>query len=264
MFNADGFFYHPTRKVYATPEELGLNYEPVDFASRDGARLHGWFFPGYEPVAGTVLHVHGNAGNITAQFGNVAWLPSFGWNVFCFDYRGYGRSKGRPTRAGTVADAHAALDYLLGRDDVDANRIVAFGESLGGAISIVVAGERPEIHGLVTDGAFSHYRRIAKWTVRQNPILRAVGWWVPKWLMVDGLDPIDYVSRISPRPILFMHGTADRIVPSDMAKELHAAACEPKELWLIEGMDHYQALHEMSEQVYPRLDGFFRRCMNQA
>jgi len=264
VVNVDGFFYHPTRKVYTTPEELGVDCESVGFTSGDGTRLAGLFIPGYPPATGTVLHLHGNAGNVTAHLGNVAWLPALGWNVLCFDYRGYGRSEGWPSRDGTLADAHAALDYLLNRPDVDARRVVAFGESLGGAISIVLAAQRQEIRGLATDGAFSHYRRIARWTLRQNPLLLVLGWWVPKWLMVDGLDPIDHVARIGPRPVLFMHGSADRIVPLRMAEELHAAAGDPKELWIMEGMDHYQALHELPGEVHPRLDGFFRRCVSEA
>src|SRR5690606_7752336 len=111
-----------------------------------------------------------------------------------FDYRGYGRSEGTVTRAGTVQDATAALDFLLRHEPVDPTRIVAFGQSLGGALGIVLAAERTEITGLAVDGAFDSYRRIASWHVRRNPLLLCVGWWVPRLLMSDTYNPIDYVG----------------------------------------------------------------------
>jgi len=127
MIGCDRFFYYPNAHEYGSPQEFRLACESVSFHAADGTRLHGWFFPAEGEPVGTVLHLHGNAGNITGHFHHVAWLPGAGWNVLCFDYRGYGRSEGRVTRAGTIADAHGALNHLLGRPDVDAGRIVALG-----------------------------------------------------------------------------------------------------------------------------------------
>ncbi len=257
----DRLFYHPTRKQYDSPADHQLQHEPVEFQARDGIRLHGWFFPAVGKAQGTVLHLHGNAGNITGHFQQVSWLPAEGWNVLCFDYRGYGRSQGRVSRAGTVADAHAALDYLLVRPGVDPQGIVVFGQSLGGAVGVVLAAERAEIRGLAIDGAFDDYRGIVAWHIRHNPLLLVLAWWLPSMLIRRGLDPIDVVAQISPRPLLILQGTADRIVPAHMARQLHAAAGEPKELWLIEEADHYQALQERPEEVRPRLLAFFERCL---
>lgn len=216
---------------------------------------------GRDRARGTVLHLHGNAGNMTGHFQHVAWLPAAGWNVLCFDYRGYGGSQGHVSREGTVRDAHAALDYLLGRRDVDAGRIVAFGQSLGGAIGIVLAAERSEIRGLATDGAFDSYRRVAGWHIRHNPLLLCIAWWVPRLLMGNGCDPIACVGRIAPRPLLIIHGTADGVVPANMARSLYAAAGEPKGLWLVEGADHYDALRERAEEAQARLLAFFGDCV---
>jgi uncharacterized protein len=213
------------------------------------------------PAAGTVLHLHGNAGNITGHFLHTSWLPAAGWNVLCFDYRGYGRSEGRVSRAGTIMDAHAALDHLLQRPDVDSNRIVAFGQSLGGAIGIVLAAERREVRGLAVDGAFDSYRRIASWHVRRNPLLLVTAWWYPRVAVNTEYDPIEAVGRISPRPIFIMHGTADRVVDPAMARRLYDAAGEPKELWLVEGADHYGAMQEHAEEANHRLLEFFRRSV---
>jgi len=257
----DTLFYHPNTTLYEAPGEYGLDYESVSFRADDGPLLHGWFFPATGRPAGTVLHLHGNAGNVTGHFPFIAWLPAAGWNVLCFDYRGYGQSEGKVTRPGTIADANAALDYLLTRPDVNTNGIVAFGQSLGGAVGIVLTAQRKEIRGLAADGAFDHYRQVAAWTVRQNPILFAIGWWVPRFLIGDGYDPIDYVARIAPRPLFIMHGTADTIVPVEAAQRLHNAAGHPKELWLVDGADHYQAINDTPEETHPRLLSFFERCV---
>jgi len=262
MLGRDGVFYHPTRRIYATPESHGLRYESVFLGNPSGPRLHGWFFPAEGPAQGTVVHFHGNAGNITGHFEFVRWLPGAGWNVFCFDYRGYGLSEGRCTRSGTIADGHAAIDYVKTRPDVDPYRIVIFGQSLGGAVGIVVAAQRDDVRGIAADGAFSHYRRIVAWHVRRSPLLRVLAWWVPKLLVSDGYEPIDYVGRIAPRPILLFHGTADRIVDWHMARELYEAANEPKQLWLIPDLDHTEALEALAETARPRLLRFFQACVD--
>lgn len=262
MSICDGFFYYPNRQLYGSPEEIGLDYEPASFTASDGVRLDGWFFPASGEAKGTVLHLHGNAGNMTGHFQHVAWLPAAGWNVLCFDYRGYGRSAGKVSREGTIRDAHAALDYLVGRSDVNARRIVAFGQSLGGAIGIVLTADRPEVHGLAIDGAFDSYRRIAAWHIRHNPLLLCVAWWVPRLLMSNGHDPIDCIARVAPRPLLILHGMADAIAPVNMARRLFAAAAEPKELWLVDGADHYDALREHADEAQLRLLAFFDRCVD--
>lgn len=255
----DTFFYCPNSTEYERPSDYGLEYEDVSIRTRDGLRLHGWFFPARGAAAGTILHLHGNAGNLSGHFQHVAWLPAAGWNVLCFDYRGYGLSEGKISRSGSIADAHAALDWLLRRPGVDPAPIVAFGQSLGGAIGIVLTAQRPEIRGLATDGTFDHYRRVARWHILHNPLLLVLAWWVP-FLMSGEFNPIEFVARIAPRPVLFMHGTADTVCPAVMSRRLYAAAGEPKQLWLIEGANHYEAMQEMPEQTHSRLLAFFEKC----
>ncbi len=256
----DRFFYHPNRCDYGSPADLGLTFETVVIPSTGGVRLHGWFFPARPPVAGTILHLHGNAGNVSGHFQHVAWLPADHWSVLCFDYRGYGRSTGRVTRAGTLEDARAALDFLLARGDVDPDRVAVFGQSLGGAVGIVLAAERQEVRGIIADGAFDSYRRIAGHHILRNPLLLALAWWAP-WFIGRDFDPIDHVARIAPRRILIMHGTADEIVPVSMARRLHAAAGEPRELWLVEHANHYEAMQERFDKARPRLLAFLQRCI---
>ncbi len=256
----DRWFYYPSRREYGHPEDFGLRPESVFFES-EGHGLHGWFFPAATPPKGTVIHCHGNAGNITGHFEYVVWLPARGWNVLCFDYRGFGRSEGRPSRPGTVADAHAAIDYTRSRSDVDVSRIVLFGQSLGGAIGIVVAAQRDDLRGVAVEGAFSAYRREAHFICRRSWLLWGVAPLVSRLLIAPGYDPIDHVAETAPTPTFFITGTADRICDYRQTLDLHEAAGDPKSLWVIEDGSHTGALNETDGEGPDRLDEFFTRCV---
>ncbi|MEE9293936.1 MAG: alpha/beta hydrolase [Phycisphaerae bacterium] len=259
MAVGDRLFYYPTKHVYGLPESHGLDYESVFFNGTDGVRLHGWFFPAVGQARGTVLHCHGNAGNITGHFEHVKWLPAARWNVFCFDYRGYGQSSGQPTRAGTIADALAAAEYVHSRDDVAADRVVVLGQSLGGAVGIVLAAKWPGACGLAVEGAFSHYRQEAAFVCRQNIFMRPVAGIMSRALISEGFDPIDWVSKLPPQPKLFVCGTDDRIVDHRQTVALHDAAGAPKELFVMEGGGHADSMCLPEGQA--RFLKFFERCV---
>lgn len=259
MSACDRVFYYPDRIQRTTPAEDRLAFEDVYFTAADGVRLHGWFIPaaGTRP-RGTVLHLHGNAGNITGHYEFIRWLPPAGYNVFMFDYRGYGQSGGRVTRGGTQRDAEGALEYLRGRRDVDPGRIVLFGQSIGGAIGAVLAAQRSgQFRGVILDSTFTNYREIARYHVNHQPILFMLGWWFP-WTIPPGLDAIDAVPRIAPAPLLIMHGRNDRIAPCRMAEQLFAAAQAPKELWLIDGADHMEVWWTRPQEAHARVEAFLQ------
>src|SRR5262245_703487 len=165
---ASNFFYQPDRVLYGTPAQAGLKYEQVAFPSRDGTRLVGWFLPaaGYaDPrnARGTVVHFHGNAQNLSAHWRYVEWLPRRGFNLFVFDYRGYGASEGSPDPKGVFEDSASALDYVRQRRDVDPGRLLVFGQSLGGAnaIAVVGGGNRAGVKALAIEATFFSYSSIA-------------------------------------------------------------------------------------------------------
>lgn len=256
-YPCDRLFYYPTSKVYEPPETSGLNFESVRIDTEDGLCLHGLFFPATSPAQGTVLHFHGNAGNVTGHWPLIAWLPPAGWNVLCFDYRGFGRSEGRVTQQGTVLDGHAALNYLLRRTDLDPSRLVALGQSIGGAVAVVVGARRPELRAFLLEAPFAGYRQIARWYIRRNPLLQVLGWWIPRLLIDYRFDAADHIARLSPRPVLIMHGQADHTVPPEMAVQLHEAAGEPKELWLIPDLDHLEPPDVGHAEAALRISEFF-------
>ena len=255
----DRWFYYPSREVYAQLEDEGIvAHESVHFSS-GGAQLHGWFLPAEGNPKGTVVHCHGNAGNITGHFSYVAWMPTIGWNVLVFDYRGFGQSEGRPTREGTIADAHAAIDYVRAREDVDESRIVLFGQSLGGAVGIVAASQRKDLRSVAIEGAFSEYRREARFVCKRTILLWGLSPLIP-WFVGPGYDPIDHVAKIAPTPTFFITGTADSVCDHRQTLDLHAAAGEPKSLWVIQEGHHVGALVDTDGEGRQRLDAFFSKC----
>ncbi|NOX59367.1 MAG: alpha/beta hydrolase [Planctomycetes bacterium] len=261
MALVDGSFFRPTSKVYDHPENFGLRVEDVLIPSSDGVALHGWFFRARDPI-GTIVHCHGNAGNITGHFKFIQWLPECGWNVLCFDYRGFGRSTGKITRAGAVDDTSAAIEYAINRLDIDRLRVCVFGQSLGAVVSIVaLAREGFPIAGACFDGPFSSFRREAAFVTRRAWHLRLVSGLIARYLISDDLSAIDYVASLPMMPKLFICGTHDPIVEAQQTIDLHAKAPDPKELWVIEGSGHTEAVRGEIEGGRERVLEFFNRCV---
>lgn len=239
-------FYFPTHDEPATPASWGFRFENIGFASADGTRLHGWFIPARgNKTRGTVVFSHGNAGSVGHHLGFVMWLAEAGYQVLMFDYRGFGRSAGQVDRRGMIRDVRAAFDYAKRRSDVDPARIVSYGHSLGGAKSVTALSERPVrgLRAVVIDGAFASYQAMA----------RVVGGKLGASLVSDEWSPRQFVARLSPVPLLVVHGTRDEIVPVAQGRELFAEAREPKTLFEVRDGRHGDALS--------RDNGTFRKRM---
>ena len=252
----DGIFYHPNAHVYGTPADYGLEVEEVWFQAPDGPRLHGWWMPAVGESRGTVVYCHGNAANLTLHVRYVSWLPQRGYSVLVFDYRGYGRSGGSVTRAGTVQDAVAAIDVALARDP---DRVIVFGHSLGGAVGLRAAADRSAVRGVIAMSTFSNYREIA----REKASM--FGWLAPVAIS-DGYDPDAVLERLSPAPLLVIHGERDDIVPLSFGRRLYQRASEPKELWTVSEVGHGSpwALPACREEFERRFDAFFAAAMASA
>ena len=176
--------YHPDRVLTATGAELGRPFEDVSFKASDGVELNGWFFPASTNSPRrhlAVLVCHGNAGNIGHRLDTCAALLATGVNVFVFDYRGYGRSQGRPSEEGTYRDAQAAYRWLRQKGFAGTN-IIAFGESLGGGVAAELA-VRETVGGLVLQSTFTS---IPDMGAELFP-------WLPvRWL---GTDPLRHAQQ---------------------------------------------------------------------
>jgi len=243
-------FFQPHRYQVGTPDNLGLTYQGVTFKTRDGLELYGWFLPAKGPALGTVLQLHGNAENISTHFASLAWMPARGFNVFIFDYRGYGASEGEPTLAGAQIDIDAAMQALLARNDIDKDRIVMYGQSLGGALAAYYVAHSPrrdQLRALVLESAFSGYVDI----VREKMADHWFTWpfqWLPQFTVDDRFSPLPTMAKISPLPLLVLHGDQDAVVPVQDGRRLYEAALEPKQLWIVPGAGHIQTMRNPAER----------------
>ncbi len=232
---ADRAFYVPSENRPVPPKVSGYGIQERSIPIGEDA-LSVWVIePEGQPVKGTALYSHGNAGNMGNHLGFADFLPLNGYRLVLYDYRGYGGSTGGPpTREKTITDAYAALDWTL--ENFGPTWMV--GQSLGASLSIWVGGERSkEIEGVVAIAPFTSYRAIARDVLGRTIILYPVKW--PMSLMVSsGGDPIDRVGSLSPKPLLLVHGEADDIIPDRMSDELFAAAGEPRVLKKIPMMGH--------------------------
>jgi len=235
--------YFPSRGYAATPGDVGLRFEDLTLRTSDGVAIAAWYVPG-EAAKGTLIFAHGNGGNIADRLHAVKLLQGMGVNVLIFDYRGYGRSEGRPTESGTYEDAAAAWQYLIENRGQSPERIVLFGESLGGAVVIELA-RRYGPGALVVESTFTSLVDVGR---LHYPLL-PVG-----WLLRYRYDSITKVGGIT-CPKLFIHGREDTLVPMDNARKLFEAAAEPKEFLETPG-DHNEAGFTYSEEYSERLEAF--------
>jgi len=260
-------FFFPQRGMLDSPERYGVKYEVEDFKAADGVSLNAWFFPAQgKEVTGrdeapkpTVLFLHGNAENISTHFRSIAWLPAEGYNVLALDYRGYGASEGQPTLAGIMLDIDAAMGRLQAHAGVDPKRIVIYGQSLGGALAVHYAAHtayRSSVRALVIDSAFYDYRQISREKLAGSALTWAFQW-LP-WLAIDDdYSPAKSIAAIAPMPLLLIQGDKDAVVPPRHAQELFEHAGEPKQLWIVPGAGHTQALG--SAEVRKRLVEYLKR-----
>jgi fermentation-respiration switch protein FrsA (DUF1100 family) len=220
--------YIPAGNV-PTPGEIGLTgVEPVSFETADGLWLNGWFVAasGTSPRV-TVLVFNGNAGSRAHRGPLAAALHRHGLQVLLLDYRGYGGNPGAPTEDGLAADSRAARAYVAGRPDVDASRIVYFGESLGTAVAVDLAVEHPPA-ALVLRSPFTSMTDVGR---HHYPFLPV------RLLLRDRFAAIDKIQQIR-TPLLVIAGGHDRIVPVENSRRLYDAAVAPKTLLVLPDADH--------------------------
>lgn len=223
-----GLIYFPSGDP-GSPADAGLpRAEPVDIATDDGLTLGGWFVPASEPASGTTVIVfNGNGGNRASRAPLAERLSRHGIASLLFDYRGYGGNPGTPSEKGLASDARAALRYVASRRDVDGDRIVYFGESLGSGVAVGLAIERPPF-ALILRSPFTSLVDVGRVHYPFLPVALVLRDRFPSLVRIATLQ----------RPLLVIATDKDAVVPTAQSERLYNAAASPKRLVIIEGAGH--------------------------
>ena len=246
------FVFFPVAELLYTPNDVNLQYEDVRVQTSDGLELQGWFVPGEPETASgpdsnvTWLWFHGNGGNIGHRIGELALAHHrTGANIFIFDYRGYGESGGTASEQGTYLDSRAVIEYLASRPDVDPDRIVYLGHSLGAAVALEVALTRPPL-AMVLVSPFASVRDMANLTLPFPPV---------GWLVRNHYDSISRIRQLD-TPILVLHGDQDETVPMSQGRKLYDAANQPKRFQILKGAAHSDTYEVAGKQYWGAIESF--------
>jgi hypothetical protein len=247
--------YFPTRvrEDAPTPHVQGASVvEEVWLEAPDGVRVHG-IYAGAEGAFADLLFFHGNAGDLYDRLDNVSVLVTMGLNVLIMDYRGYGKSEGKPSEGVLYEDGMLAYRYLTEERGVDPARLVIFGRSLGGAVAIELATRQPAA-ALVAESSFTSAQDLAKLHYS----------FLPGMLIGSMTHKFDSISKVPDlrSPALFIHGEKDTIVPARMGRRLYEAAAEPKDWYEVRGADHNDMLMIGGAEYFRRLIDFVKRYVD--
>jgi uncharacterized protein len=242
------FIYFPQSRFDFSPEEFRLQYKEAYFNTEDGKRLHGWFFPAGKdgPV---ILHLHGNAGNISHRLDLVQPFLRKGLSVFLVDYRGFGKSSGRPSETGLYQDGIAAWSYLVEKERIAPERIMLHGHSIGAAVAIEVALQK-RVRGLVIESAFTSTKDMAK-TMALFALFSPV--------FPAHYNNLEKIRRV-PVPKLIVHGDRDEIVPFAMGQKLFEAAVDPKFFYPVKDAGHNDVFIVGGEKYFELFAEFARNA----
>jgi pimeloyl-ACP methyl ester carboxylesterase len=247
----NALLYFPSRAILESPEQAGLAWRDLALETEDGERLHAWWISANGPPVGHVLLCHGNAGNIGDRVLHARLLSDVGLDVLLFDYRGYGRSSGRSSEEGTYRDARAALAALLREPGVDRERIFYLGESLGGAVALILALESPP-KGLVLQSTFTGVRDMGR---QHYPF-------IPAAVIPDAYPSLRRIRELDV-PLLVLHGEHDDIVPLSHGRALFEAAPGPKQMRVLPGVGHND-LVALAGRTYAEAIGSWTRSLSGA
>jgi uncharacterized protein len=253
-----------------TPWEVRVPFEPVSFTTEDGVTLRGWWFPAPDSER-VVVGYTGHKGVKQDLLGIGSGLWRAGNNVLLFDFRGCGDSDLAPLSLGhnELPDARAAIAYAQQRRP-DA-RIGVVGFSMGAAIAILIAAHDDTVCAVVADSPFAtindvlmHAHRRYRLPVAVTVALTDLVTRVRYGYGFDAVRPIDAVGRITPRPLLLIHGSADRLIPVEHSYRLHQAAGSNSRLWIVDGASHCGAYFSDREAYVERVGAFFQTALAPA
>ena len=228
--------------------ERDFSIKSYYFKTESGRKINGWLLKSKtETPTISVFALHGNSGNLKSQYQRFAALTKYGFQIFVFDYPGFGYSEGKSTRENAVEDSFSVFDFFKNLEEIKNTSKIIYGQSIGGNFSIPVAAQnQDDIQGLILEGTFTNFKDIAN---RKVPILGGL-------VIKDNYDNRLNLKNFH-KPILIIHSKDDKIIPLQMGKQLYENANEPKELFEIDqshinGISYYGK--EISEKIYKMIN----------
>ena len=243
-------FFQPSRYLYSRPEDLNLKYENRVIESKDGTRLHSWFFPSEGKSKGLAVLFHGNAQNLSAHYLALSWMVRYNYDVWVWDYRGYGLSQGEAGSEGIYEDSLVALDYahqLMEKNYEKDSKLIVVGQSLGGNLLMRALEDfkhRERINFLVLDSTFKSYKELAR-----DKLASVWFFWpfqhLSYALISDEYAPNERLKEIT-IPTLVIHGRQDDIIPFSYGREVYESigpeGFKKKWFWALEEGKHISTL----------------------
>jgi len=241
LLGCNHLFYHPSRDYFVEVSELPFKIKTHKVQSTDGVLLDVWVWQTSDKPEALVVQFHGNAENMSSHGFSLAWLvKKHNYALVTFDYRGYGKSSGKPSRQGLVEDGRAILSFfdrdpVLGELD-----IFVVGQSLGGAVAVPALADKVPLNlaGVILESTFSSYREITRSKLAQFwlswPLQMPLS-----YLVSEDFSPVDYISKLSV-PVLVIHGSGDQIVPPDSSLRLYEKIESRKSFWKVENGRHLE------------------------
>lgn len=245
-WRGEHFIYYPDPYPGGSWDFEGKEHlvEEVEFESTDGTHLNGWF-AGLPDTDKTLLWFHGNAGNITHHRGDLKFFTALGLQVFLIDYRGYGKSEGKPSEEGLYRDGRAAWQYARNQLNVPADNLYIMGHSMGGAIATELA----------TDVDAGGLLLLSPFTSIQDMVFSAMPLPVLNFLFRTEMNNVKKIGHID-MPLLLFHGEEDRVVPPWMGRKLYETAPEPRTFIEVPGAGHHDLIRKGTHLFQEHIPAF--------
>ncbi|MDE5117142.1 MAG: alpha/beta hydrolase [Trichodesmium sp. St2_bin2_1] len=234
------FFFSDRLIFLPRPSSYQTNQDFVKLKSRDRTQITGIYLP-LPKAEYTILYSHGNGEDLGEILPRLRDLRDIGFNIFSYDYQGYGTSQGRPSVAGAYQDVNAAYEYLTQKLGIPANKIIVYGYSVGGGPSVDLASRQP-VAGLVIESSFTTAFRV----VTGIPVYP-----------FDKFPNIDNIKNVN-CPVLVIHGNADRVIPFSHGQQLFAMVDQPKLSFWVNGAGHLNLLEVAGEEYVKVMTEFIR------
>jgi hypothetical protein len=250
LSGCSNLLFVPYKPFPLTPDGAGLVYEDQYVTTADGLRLHGWKIYAENKTAGNILFFHGNGDNVSTQLPNTFWLAKEGYDLYVYDYRGYGQSQGAPDLDDTISDMEQMIAHAVQQLPED-EKLIVIGHSLGGSMAIYTVAHsayRDRIEALITLEAFSDYNHVT-----QDMLSKSWLFWLFQWplsfTVSNTYSPLDSIALVSPVPVCIMHSENDEMIDMYHADRLFEAAKEPKTFKLIDSNHSNVLITKQNRQV---------------